>query len=579
MSKAILVCFRKGEPSPEFRMKLELLNQRLSPDNITPNPPTIIDDKGLVITIFNPNEALSIKHTSICLGNMIAPSENWSSSLADVPDGTYALFRSDENTIELVTDTVASRTIWYIQTEDIFIASTSQRAIVSLLGDFQLNRVAVSWILSSGTLGPGNSWDQRIKMVGADTRLLLDRPSWELTVQQQSLASIPLDLPATEHKKRLNQALEDTFAHLQLDYSKWILPLSGGYDSRAVLIMLSQNQKRPRSVTWGIQSSLNDELNDAYIAKALADHFDLEHRHLDIDISDEPIEKIVHRYLVAGEGRIDHIRAYMDGFKVWKLLFEEGVAGIIRGDQSFATQPAYTPFRVRRYVGLSFLSDYSNLKNHPEFELLEQTLPENLHRKPGESLANWRDRLYLEFRIPTLFAALNDLKCSYVEITNPLLSRRVINQVKTIPPSLKIDKKLFKELIRDIGPDIRFAKRAATPSQKSIEQNSSINDLILSELNSSYVEAIFSKGFTNFIARNMQIYDKNSVPQEAKKQSLPTRLTKKVKNILKPEIKINSLALRALIVCKMSQMLQQDAEVFKNGVTEPEAHFTLGVNL
>lgn len=572
MSKAILVCFRDGEPTPEFRIKLDLLNQRLSPDNITPAPPLIIDDKGMLISIFNPNESLAIKRASVCLGNMIDPSESWSEPMAEAPDGTYALFRSDENSVELVTDILASRTIWYIHTEDVFIAATSQRAIVSLLGDFQLNRVTVSWMLSSGMLGPDNSWDQRVKMVSPDTRILLDRRSWKLTVQREFGDFTPLDLPVVEHKKLFKQALEETFAHLQLDYSKWVLPLSGGFDSRAVLIMLSQNQRRPRSVTWGLRSSLDDELNDAYIAKALAKHFNLEHRYLEIDVSDEPIEKVVNRYLVAGEGRIDHIRAYMDGFKVWKLLFEEGNVGVIRGDQSFPSKPAYTSFRVRQYVGLPFLSDYSSLKN-PEFELSEQTLPENLQRKPRESLTGWRDRLYHQFRIAVYFAALNDLKCAYVEIINPLLSRRVVKQVKLIPSSLKTDKKLFKELIQELSPDISFAKRAATASRKSIEQSRLITDLILSELNSAYVEDIFSKSFVNFIVQNIQVLNENSVSQAAKKPLLPKRLAQKVKSVLKPDVAVNTLALRALIVCKMSQMLHEDAEALKNVAVKSEAHF------
>jgi len=330
-------------------------------------------------------------------------------------------------------------------------------------------------------------------------------------------------------------------------------------------LMLLRNQSKIRTVSWGLQSSLNDELNDAYISKALAEHFNLEHRYLEINIADEPIETIVNRYLVAGEGRIDHIQAYMDGFKVWKILFEEGNVGVIRGDQSFPSNPAYTSFHLRQYIGLSFLSDYANLKDFNEFELAPQTIPEYLQRKSGESLVGWRDRLYHQIRNAMYFAALNELKCAYVEIINPLLSRRVIKQVRTIPSALKTDKKLFKELIREIGPNIRFAERGATPSRKSVEQNRSMTDFILSELNSTYAEAIFSKRFVNFINQNMQILDENSIPKKSKKQFLPQKLIRKIKSALtKPDIEMNTLALRALIVCKMSQMLYEDANALKN---------------
>ena len=575
MAKIALVCLRDWEQSPEFLLKLERLNQRLSPDNIVPNSPLVVDNnRGVLFAIFNPNEALVVKGDSVCLGNMIAPPDDWSKPMTEAPDGTYALFRSDENAVELVTDSVASRTIWYILTEEVFIAATSQRAIISLLGSFEPNRITVSWMLSSGTLGPDNSWDRRIKMVGADGRVLLNRFSWKLTVRQESLDSVPLDLPTIEHKNRLQHALEETFDGLQLDYSKWILPLSGGFDSRTILIMLLRKERRLRSVTWGLQSSLNDELNDAYIAKTLANHFDLEHRYFEINISDEPIETIINRYLVAGEGRVDHIRAYMDGFKIWKFLFEEGVSGIIRGDQSFPWGLAYTHFGARRGSGLSLLSDYANLKNWRELELPKQKVPENLEKKPGESLANWRDRLHLEFKLSVYLAALNDLKCPYVEITNPLLTRRIIQQVRTMPSSLKTNKRLLKELIHDIGPDIRFAKREAIAPPKYILQNRSVVDLVVSELNSTYVETLLSKKLVNFIVENIEIFNENSEPKDSRKQSLPQKLTQKVKRVLtKPNIGINTLAFRAFIVCKMSQILHQDAEAFKNGSTKSEVHF------
>ena len=63
--------------------------------------------------------------------------------MAGIPDGSYALFRSDENKVELITDVVGSRTIWYVRTEDAFIASTSQRAIIFFSSGFSAKRRGV----------------------------------------------------------------------------------------------------------------------------------------------------------------------------------------------------------------------------------------------------------------------------------------------------------------------------------------------------------------------------------------------------------------------------------------------------
>lgn len=195
MSKIVLICFKDCKQNPYSRRDIEILSQRLTPDNISPPPPPlIINDNGVLIGIINPTEALPIKNTSVCMGNLIDPENNWWELMAKVPDGSYALFRSDENIIELISDIVASRTVWYVQTENMFIASTSQRAIVFFLQDFKPNRATFSWMLSSGTLGPGLSWDSRIQCLSGNTRLFLDRSSWKLTTKKESANFGQLDL-------------------------------------------------------------------------------------------------------------------------------------------------------------------------------------------------------------------------------------------------------------------------------------------------------------------------------------------------------------------------------------------------
>ncbi|HJW75750.1 MAG TPA: hypothetical protein VJ787_08805, partial [Thermoleophilia bacterium] len=69
------------------------------------------------------------------------------------PDGSFVIVRDGRRFLELVSDIVGSRTLWYVLTDQAFLASTSQRALVALLGDFALSRVAVAWMLSSGSLG------------------------------------------------------------------------------------------------------------------------------------------------------------------------------------------------------------------------------------------------------------------------------------------------------------------------------------------------------------------------------------------------------------------------------------------
>jgi len=72
--------------------------------------------------------------------------------------------------------------------------------------------------------------------------------------------------------------------------------------------------------------------------------------------------------------------------------------------------------------------------------------PTSCCNAPGV-LRDWRDRLYQQYRVPFLLAALSDLKLGYVEIVNPLLSDSVIDLIRQLPDSLRT----HKVLLRNIG--------------------------------------------------------------------------------------------------------------------------------
>ena len=183
MSKLVLICARNRLPVDPDGLRLLLRN--LSPDNIVPREPKILHQGNLLIGIFNPADTIAVASMSVCMGHMCGDGSGRWVPKTTRPDGTYALFRADETYLELVSDIVGSRTIWYVDTGNVFIASTSQRAIVSLLGSFSFNEQVIPWVLSSGTLGPDLSWDRRIKRLSGNSSLLLNRATWEITEKKE----------------------------------------------------------------------------------------------------------------------------------------------------------------------------------------------------------------------------------------------------------------------------------------------------------------------------------------------------------------------------------------------------------
>src|SRR5690606_22632768 len=123
---------------------------------------------------------------------------------------------------------------------ELFIASTSQRAIVMLLGEFRPNPDAVTWMLSAGTLGPTAAWDARLRAVPPNGRVVLERSSWRLrpTGGSSGFAAAARGGDARSRRRELAGIVRDTVAALRLDASRWILPLSGGVDCRGLLLAM-----------------------------------------------------------------------------------------------------------------------------------------------------------------------------------------------------------------------------------------------------------------------------------------------------------------------------------------------------
>ncbi len=565
MSKAVLVCPRNADDVSwtGLRERLTCLSERLLPDNIEAQQPLYLEHEGVSAAVYNPNGTVLAQRASLMLGQMLGSSPDWWCPGASVPEGTFALFRSDAEGVEIVSDTLASRTIWYVQTDTVFIAATSQRAIVALLGSFEPDENAPLWMLSAGHLGPNNVWDRRLKCLQGDARLRLDRAAWRLSVAQTPAVFQPESLSLEEHKRRLKETLEDVLGSLDLDYSKWALPLSGGYDSRAILMGLGKREGL-QTLTWGGESALKDKQGDAYVAKALAAHFGVQHHYFETDSSDEPTEVIFRRFVVAGEGRIDHIHGYADGFETWRRLFEGGTEGVVRGDEGFGWRRAGAARDVPRSVGLFLVDDFQNLGTH----LPTQSLPERLHQRPGESLALWRDRLYHEFRVPSVLAALSDLTCPYVELFNPLIVGRLVKLVRTLPDELRTDKQLFKDVVSEEGPDIAFATRAATRAGGDLLKDAQVVAYLRDVLESRQVADLFPAPFVGYVAENLSVaaskgrdsaFSRRRLLQ-ALKRRLPERAQRLGKRALQqPTMPPNRSAFRIYLVAEMHETLTSDA--------------------
>ncbi len=569
MAKALLACYRSESEIDAARFA-QIADARLSPDNLSARQAVLRHVGRTLVYVFNPSSQESGNGAGVVLGTVVGPDLSALRVGSPAPDGSFALFRYDERQAEVLTDCSGSRTIWYCMTPDRFLASTSQRLLTLALGDFEPNARAVSWMLTNGHLGPTDAWDRRVRRLAPGSRLRLDRAEWSLETEGGgSLAFRPLDLSYVEYRRAVSLAVEQTISGLGLDGTRWTLALSGGMDSRSLLYHL-RGSEGLETVTWGLARSQDVPSGDAAIAARLARDCGFAHRFVDLNARSEAFSDTVERFLIAGEGRIDHLSGYLDGLSFWGDLARAG-RDILRGYDALGQKvPVATAFQVRRANNLLFTADFATESPLDDFSVSSADLPEPLRRQQGESLDDWRDRLWLEFRTPVITAALDDVKTTYVEISNPLLSSRVIESTRSLPADLRTNKRLWGDIVGAMFPGVPFATSNAIQSLDAVLEVPSVRQALRGQLDRVEGSGLFGDRLVPWLdegLRHPSRFDKGRRRLKSYARTLlPRRVVDDLRKLRTREpLRASRVALRALMATRMNEILREDAEALERG--------------
>jgi hypothetical protein len=255
----------------------------------------------------------------------------------------------------------------------------------------------------------------------------------------------------------------------------------------------------------------------------------------------------------------------MDGFKMWENLYQNGVRNIIRADEAFGWLPATNDADVRISLDLHKMEDNSNMLPLSNFNIEPQLYPAYYKRTPEESIPEWRDRLYRQFRIPYVLTALHDIINPFMEVYNPLLHENIVDFCKRLPDSSRTSKKLYAKYVSSLIPDIPFAKKASIPEPAAILQSAKIVSLLLDEMASQEARNILNSQFINWTQSNLIVDDKriNSIEGDWLlwfKQQIPWRIKKLLRrDFIKYSADFNQLAFRIVIITRMHRLLKSDA--------------------
>lgn len=507
MSKMISALHRAIPDAAEGERRMRRILEEITPDIAGDQARYGFEARGRHLrgTLNMPSSTLRAG-MSLCQGKIYGAAEGWAKPGAAFPDGSYALIRENAGFLEAVSDPTASRTLWYYFDDEVFVVSNSQRMITLYVGRFAFDPAVVPWILATGALGFGMSYSRHLRILPPASGALLDKAAWSLRLTEGEIRFAADPRPPEAHRGALRAALDDTLAAFgPEDARRAIISLSGGADSRAIAALLARAgpARRWRSLSGGPEEAQRTPNTDAFVAAQVAARLGLDHRYIATHDSNEPSETIINRFILASEGRVDHLEGYLDGLVNFRALAAEGIEVMIRGDTCFGGPrwaPAESDLAMRRTISLLLCGEIVNLQPRlAAFGLEGQAIPEALARRDGESLLAWRDRVYLLFRATTVLSALTETKAVLIDVVNPLLSRRSLEVACALPDAMRFDKALFREVIRDFVPDLPFAQHHGGRTMIDVLRRPAARRLLAASLDTATARDAFGDRLVDWI--------------------------------------------------------------------------------
>ncbi|MCH7636265.1 MAG: hypothetical protein IIA12_01165, partial [Proteobacteria bacterium] len=484
-----------------YRRVMEMAADRILPPQLRDRGLVEISSTGSLLTAVYGRREQVLTHDFGILAGVVSGFEAgqpdlWWTVDGLVPDGSFMLIRGDSDTLVAITDYAGSRSVWHARLDcGGIVVSTCLELIVSLLGKFTFDDRALGWFLSSGTVGPRRSWDKKIKPLLRDSCLRARRSDAGVSVQVSKVERESVSLPSYDADK-LREELLAALADFSIGSEPWLLALSGGYDSRAILAGTGHIEDL-RCVTWIDEDCSGNGDSDVDIACRLAAAAGRDHEVKTIrrPTSAADLELALRRFVRYSDGRVDNILAYVDGMAIWDEMSAGEPGRLFRGDELFGTSIALQESRIRHNMNLDCFHDFASSPAQRDLAgRYSHEIPRSMLQKSGESVSHWRLRLRADFELPSVYAALNNLRSRFLESCCPLLDRRLVQVAASIEGHKLDERVLYTQAVATMYPDIPIAMRRSTLDQETFLRFPQVVELLQGHLEQDFArEALGSR--------------------------------------------------------------------------------------
>lgn len=395
-------------------------------------------------------------------------------------EGSFCLVIRDGSTVRIGFDVAGTRAIYWWAADGILAFHSNLLDLAPAFpGALVVDPAGAANFLANSIYPLDSTAFEAIRLVGAGQFLEVELAGGGVRAKTHDHYShapteertrLPIDALADE----LNDLLAPAIARCWRSAERPVVPLSGGVDSRylaASIVRLAGDPSLVPTITWGEDQSRpgSDGVVAPQVAAALGAPNTWYEKHQVHTI--DSFERAI--YLTSGEG--DGALCYPRNHELHQRLAGEiGYRSLFRGDQSFGE--AHRLYSDRALLASSGLG---RIRLDPGFgRLLAPDLLSRMAEGQDTLLERWmaglvaptpQTRLYEVKYATTLRREIfpyNTLKHANFEVFTPLIERRTLDWVRSLPDLFRSEKRVFKLALARRFPElaaIPFATRNNLP--------------------------------------------------------------------------------------------------------------------
>ncbi len=256
--------------------------------------------------------------------------------------------------------------------------------------------------------------------------------------------------------------------------NRWLIPMSGGVDSRLIAIRAHQLGISFEAVTITGRIGKQARGSDFDIAQRLAERLGVKHHQWEWCSGDvDPIDNVKSLAVLSG-GMNSALFTYLDGMNGWRDVVASFDCAV-RGDETFGwdqfSWSAAHALHVLNVHAHDWLGTFTNpegspLSNASAADVLAATTGFTPTLR-GRKADAWKQAFYWQTRIPRFVLPVARWQALHVPMEFPFLERRFIHRMHQTEPALRADKRIIRDTLRLVSEQVEGVGRIPFSTSRS----------------------------------------------------------------------------------------------------------------